>query len=66
MAILTIEVLKKLIENILDDYTVEYDGEVTIVPIEDKVEIDVSNKRIILKWFYFKMSKKMVILSHFW
>ena len=30
-------------------YTVEYDKESTIAPIEDKIEIDVSNKRIILK-----------------
>lgn len=49
MAILTIEVLKNLIENIPDDYTVEYDKEVTIAPINDRVEIDVSGKRIILK-----------------
>ncbi len=49
MAILTIEVLKKLIENILDDYNVEYDKETTIAPITDKVEIDVSGKRLIFK-----------------
>lgn len=49
MAILTIEVLKKLIENIPDDYTVEYDKETTIAPITDKVEIDVSGKRLIFK-----------------
>lgn len=49
MAILTIEVLKKLIENIPDDYNVEYDKETTIAPITDKVEIDVSGKRLIFK-----------------
>ena len=49
MAILTIEVLKNLIENILDDYTVEYNKEVTIVPITDRIEIDVSGKRLIFK-----------------
>ena len=49
MAILTIEVLKKLIENMPNDYTVEYDNGKTIAPIEDEVEIDVSGKRIIFK-----------------
>lgn len=33
MTILTIDVLKKLIENMTDDYTVEYDKEVTITPL---------------------------------
>lgn len=49
MTILTIEVLKKLIENIPNDYTVEYDKETTIAPIEDKVEIDIGGKRLIFK-----------------
>ena len=49
MAILTIEVLKKIIENIPEDYTVEYDKEVTIAPIDDTVEIDITAKRLILK-----------------
>ncbi|MGN0176614.1 MAG: hypothetical protein ACI389_02125 [Methanobrevibacter sp.] len=49
MAILTIDVLKNLIENIPDDYTVEYNKEVTIAPIEDKVEIDIGGKRLIFK-----------------
>lgn len=49
MAILTIEVLKNLIESIPDDYTVEYDKEVTIAPITDRIGIDVSGKRLIFK-----------------
>ena len=49
MAILTIDVLKNLIENIPDDYTVEYNKEVNIAPIDDKVEIDISGKRLIFK-----------------
>lgn len=49
MTILTIETLKKLIENMPDDYTVEYNKEVTIAPIDDTVEIDVSGKRLIFK-----------------
>ena len=32
-----------------DEYTVEYDKEVTIAPISDKVEIDISNKRLMFK-----------------
>ena len=49
MAILTIEVLKKIIENIPKDYVVEFDNKKTTFPIDDKVEIDISNKRLILK-----------------
>lgn len=52
MAILTIGVLKKLIENMPDEYTVEYDKEETIAPIEDKMEIDVSGKRVILNSYF--------------
>lgn len=33
MAILTIETLKKLVENVPNDFTVEYDKEVTITPL---------------------------------
>ncbi len=46
---LTIENLKKLIENVPNDFTVEYDNEVTIAPITDRIAIDVSGKRIIFK-----------------
>lgn len=49
MTILTIDVLKSLIENIPDDYTVEYNKEVTIAPITDRIEIDISGKRLIFK-----------------
>ena len=49
MTTLTTEVLKKIIENVPEDYTVEYDKETTIAPITDKVEIDISGKRIIFK-----------------
>lgn len=49
MTILTIETLKKLIENMPDDYTVEYNKEVTIAPIDDTVEIDISGKKLIFK-----------------
>ena len=49
MAILNIEVLKKILENIPEDYDVEFYNGTTNVPISDKVEIDVSGKRIVLK-----------------
>lgn len=49
MPILTIVVLQKLIENIPDDFTVEYGMEGSIVPIDDRVEIDISGKRLIFK-----------------
>ena len=49
MAILTVEILKKLIENIPGNYTVEYSTEKTISPIGDKVEIDISGEKLILK-----------------
>ena len=49
MAILTTGVLRELIENLPNDYEVMYDNKKTISPIEDKIEIDVSNRKIILK-----------------
>lgn len=49
MTALTIDVLKKLIENIPDDFTVEYDNKTTVSPINDKVEIDIGGKRLIFK-----------------
>lgn len=48
MAVLTIETLKKLIDNIPDDFTVEYDNKTIIVPIYDTVMIDMSRKKLIL------------------
>ncbi len=49
MDILTIKILKEVIENLNDNYIVEYDNEVTVVTIEDKIMIDVSNQRIIFQ-----------------
>ena len=49
MAILNIEVLKKIIENIPEDYDVEFYNGTTNVPLSDTVEIDVSGKRILFK-----------------
>lgn len=42
-------VLKKLIENIPEEYNIEYDNKTTIAPVIDRVEIDVGDKRIIFK-----------------
>ena len=47
--ILTSDVLKKVIMAIPDDFTVEYDNKKTIVPVEDKIIIDVSGKRVIFQ-----------------
>lgn len=49
MTVLTIGTLKKIIEKVPESYSVEYDQEVTIVPIKDKIEIDISRERIIFK-----------------
>ena len=49
MAILNIEVLKKIIENIPEDYDVEFYNGTTNIPLSDTVEIDVSGKRILFK-----------------
>ena len=47
---MTIENLKKLIENIPNDFTVEFDKGNTTAPVDDKVEIDISGKKLIFKW----------------
>ncbi len=49
MTILNIEVLKKIIENVPEDFDVEFYNGTTNVPLSDKVEIDVSGKRILFK-----------------
>ena len=46
MDILTI---KKIIANIPDDYTIEYDKKETRVPINDWFEIVIGSKKLILK-----------------
>ena len=49
MAILNIETLKKIIENLPVDYTVEYKKEGIISPIQESIEIDIDGKRLIFK-----------------
>ena len=49
MAILKLEQLKKLIENLPDDYEIYYKNETTIHPVSSIVEIDTENKQLIFK-----------------
>ena len=49
MAIVTIGLLKQIIDNLPDEYEVVSDKKQTIVPIEDRVEIDITAKTLILK-----------------
>ena len=49
MTALTVEVLKKIIENIPSDFTVEYNDDTTVAPITDHLILDISGKRIIFK-----------------
>ena len=41
--------LKKIIANIPDDYTIEYDKRETVTPVNDRFEIDLEGKKLILK-----------------
>ncbi len=47
--ILTSDILRMFLMAVPDDFTIEYDNKKTIVPVEDKIEIDISCKRIIFK-----------------
>ena len=49
MTAITIEVLKKIIEHIPNDYEVQFDNGKNKCSIDDKVEIDVSLEKLILK-----------------
>ena len=49
MAALSIEVLKKIVDRLPEDYTVEYDNGKSTSPLADKVEVDVSLKKLIFK-----------------
>jgi hypothetical protein len=49
MAILEISVLKEIIEKVPEDFDLEFDDRNTTHKISDKVEIDVSGKKLILK-----------------
>ena len=49
MTAINIEVLKKIIEHIPDNYVVEFDNGKNTYAIDDTVEIDVSSEKLILK-----------------
>ena len=49
MDVLDIATLKKIIEKVPEDFEVEFDDRDTTHKISDKVEIDVSDKKLILK-----------------
>ena len=49
MTAITIEVLKKIIEHIPEDYTVEFDNGKNKYSIDDNVEIDVNLEKLIMK-----------------
>ena len=49
MAILSVGVLKQIIENLPEHYMVEYDNGTTTTPVSDKVELDISGEKLILK-----------------
>ena len=49
MAILEISVLKEIIEKVPEDYTVEFTSGKNVFKFSDKVEIDVSGKKITFK-----------------
>ena len=47
--ILTIGVLKKIIKNIPDDFTIDFSDDTCSIPIDDKIIIDASGKHVILQ-----------------
>ena len=49
MTALTIGVLKKIIEQIPEDFTVELDVEEDNLELDDRFEIDITLKKLILK-----------------
>lgn len=51
MTPITIDVLKRIIEHVPDDFKVEFDDGKTISSIDDKVEIDIGLKKVVLKKF---------------
>lgn len=49
MTAINIEVLKKIIEHIPDNYIVEFDNGKNTYSIDDTVEIDVTSEKLTLK-----------------
>lgn len=49
MATLTIGVLKKIIENIPEDYEVSFNNGKSSPQVSDRIEVDITLKRLILQ-----------------
>ena len=49
MTVLDIETLKKIIDRIPEDYEIEFNDRNSTHKISDKIEVDVSEKKLILK-----------------
>lgn len=49
MACMDIKMLKRIIENIPEDFTVEYNNGETFSLISDRIEVDITNEKLILK-----------------
>ena len=45
----TYQALKEIINNVPEDYTIHYDKGNTIVPLYNRVEIDLEGQKLILK-----------------
>jgi len=52
MDVLDIATLKKIIEKVPEDYEIEFDGRDSTHKISDKIEIDVGEKKLILKIYW--------------
>lgn len=49
MAVLEIKVLKEIIENVPEDYEINFTSGKNVFKVSDKFEIDVSQKKIIFQ-----------------
>ncbi len=49
MTCMDIKMLKRIIENIHEGFTVEYNNGETVSFIGDRIEVDITNEKLILK-----------------
>jgi len=47
--ILTVEVMKKFLDHVPDDYEISFEGNGIEHLVQDKILVDVENKKIVLK-----------------
>lgn len=51
MTVLNIEVLKKIVEKLPDDFEVECEyGEGLVIPVSDNITVNISNKKLLLRF----------------